>query len=158
MPDRRALTPEGGGAGRSGGAHTFAVPVDHGESDMKKLKVVVWLLVFGLIALVIFENEEHFLNTQLSLRLNLWRLADYQSPSLPLAVYYILFFAYGLVVAFGFSASARFKLRRTVKRLTATVAGREKEILSLKTELAQLKGEPLPGAGESSITSPIKPA
>ncbi|MGE5258765.1 MAG: lipopolysaccharide assembly protein LapA domain-containing protein [Hyphomicrobiales bacterium] len=125
---------------------------------MKKLKVVVWLLVFGLLALVIFENEEFFLNTQQSLRLNLWRLVDYQSPSLPLAVYYILFFVFGLVVAFGFSAATRFKLRRTVKRLTGTVAGREKEILSLKTELAQLKGEPLPGPSESSITSPIKPA
>jgi uncharacterized integral membrane protein len=125
---------------------------------MKKLKVVVWLLVFGLLALVIFENEDHFLNTQQSLRLNLWRLADYQSPSLPLVVYDLLFFAFGLVVAFGFSVASRFKLHRTVKRLTASAAGREKEILSLKTELAQLKGEPLPGATESSITSPVKPA
>lgn len=125
---------------------------------MKKLKVVVWLLIFGLLALVIFQNEEHFLNTQQSLRLNLWRLADYQSPSLPLAVYHMLFFIFGLVVAYGFSAPARFKLRRAVKRLTAAVAGREKEILSLKTELAQLKGEPLPGTVESSITSPVKPA
>jgi len=125
---------------------------------MKKLKIVVWLLIFGVLALVIFQNEEHFLNTQQSLRLNLWRLADYQSPSLPLAVYHMLFFIFGLVVAYGFSAAARFKLRRTVKRLTAAVAGREKEILSLKTELAQLKGEPLPGTVESSITSPVKPA
>ncbi len=125
---------------------------------MKKVKVVVWLLICGILALLIFQNEEHFLNTQQSLRLNLWRLADYQSPSLPLAVYHILFFIFGLVVAYGFSAPSRFKLRRTVKRLTAAAAGREKEILSLKTELAQLKGEPLPGPGESSITSPIKPA
>ena len=38
----------------------------------------------------------------------------------------------------------------------------EKELLTLKTELARLKGEPLPldqgGPAESSITSPIKPA
>jgi uncharacterized integral membrane protein len=125
---------------------------------MKKVKLVVWVLIVGLLALVIFQNEEHFLNTQQSLRLNLWRLADYQSPSLPLAVFHIVFFVFGLVVAYGFGAVAHFKLRRTVKRLTAAMAGREKEILSLKTELAQLKGEPPPGSGESSITSPIKPA
>lgn len=125
---------------------------------MKKLKVVIWLLIFGLLALVIFQNEDHFLNTQLSLRLNLWRLADYQSPSLPLAAYYLVFFAFGLAVAYAFGAPSRFKLRRTLKRLNGVAAAREKEILSLKTELAQLKGEPLPGAGESSITSPIKPA
>jgi uncharacterized integral membrane protein len=129
---------------------------------MKKVKVVIWLLIFGLLALVIFQNEDHFLNTQQSLRLNLWRLADYQSPSLPLAAYYLVFFAFGLVVAYVFSAPGRFRLRRTVKRLNAAAAARDKEILPLKTELAQLKGEPLPGVqpgpGESSITSPIKPA
>ena len=129
---------------------------------MKKVKVVVWLLILGLLALVIFQNEDHFLNTQQSLRLNLWRLADYQSPSLPLAVYHILFFIFGIVVAYGFNAAGRFRLRRTVKRLNAAVAAREKEIHSLKTDLAQLKGEPLPGlqpgAAESSITSPVKPA
>jgi uncharacterized integral membrane protein len=129
---------------------------------MKKVKVVAWLLILGLLALVIFQNEDHLLNTQQSLRLNLWRLADYQSPSLPLAVYHVLFFIFGLVVAYGFSAPGRFRLRRTVKRLTAVDGARQKEILGLKTELAQLKGEPLPGvqsgAVESSITSPIKPA
>jgi uncharacterized integral membrane protein len=125
---------------------------------MKKVKVVVWLLIFGFFALLIFQNEENLLNTQQSLRLDLWRLADYQSPNLPLAVFYILFFVFGLVVAYGFGASARFKLRRTVKRLTAAAAGHEKEISSLKAELAQLKGEPPPGSGESSITAPIKPA
>jgi uncharacterized integral membrane protein len=129
---------------------------------MKKLKVVLWLLIFGLLALVIFQNEDHFLNTQQSLRLNLWPLADYHSPSLPLAAYYLVFFGFGLVVAYAFGAPGRFRLRRTVKRLNAAAAAREKEIQPLKTELAQLKGEPLPGAqpgpGESSITSPIKPA
>jgi uncharacterized integral membrane protein len=129
---------------------------------MKKVKVVAWLLIFGFLVLVILQNEEHLLNTQQSLRLNLWRLADYQSPSLPLAVYHILFFIFGLVVAYGFTAPGRLMLRRSVKRLTAVDAARQKEILALKTELAQLKGEPLPGvqsgAVESSITSPLKPA
>jgi uncharacterized integral membrane protein len=129
---------------------------------MKKLKIALWLLILGILALVMFQNEDHFLNTRQSLRLHLWTLADYQSPSLPLAVYYLVFFVFGLAVAYAFSAPGRFKLRRTVKRLNTAAAAREKEILPLKTELAQLKGEPAPGAqagpAESSITSPIKPA
>jgi uncharacterized integral membrane protein len=129
---------------------------------MSKVKVVVWLLIFGLLALVVFQNEDYFLNTQQHLRLNLYFFQEYLSPSLPLAVFHLVFFAFGVVVAYGLSAAGRFRLRQTVKRFQTAAAAQEKELLSLKTELARLKGEPLPGVQggpvESSFTSPIKPA
>ena len=128
---------------------------------MKKVKLVIWLLIFGFLALVIFQNEDYFLNTQQQLRLNLHFLNEYQSPSLPVAVFHLLFFGFGVLVAYAMSAAGRFRLHKTVKRLQTAADAREKEILSLKTELARLKGEPLPGdqggSAESSITSPIKP-
>jgi uncharacterized integral membrane protein len=129
---------------------------------MSKVRVVIWLLIFGLLALVVFQNEDYFLNTQQHLRLNLYFFTEYRSPSLPLAVFHLVFFALGVVVAYGLSAAGRFRSRQIVKRLQAAAAAQGKELLSLKTELARLKGEPLPGAQsgpvESSITSPIKPA
>jgi uncharacterized integral membrane protein len=130
---------------------------------MKKVKVVIWLLVFGFLALVIFQNEDYFLNTQQQLRLNLYFLNEYHSPSLPLAVFHLLFFCCGVVVAYAMSAAGRFRSHTAVKRLQNAAAAQEKELLSLKTELARQKGEPLAPAqggpaGESSITSPIKPA
>ena len=38
---------------------------------MKKAKLIIWMLVLGFMALVIFQNEGHFLNAEQSLRLNL---------------------------------------------------------------------------------------
>jgi len=129
---------------------------------MKKVKIVVWLLIFGFLALVVFQNEDYFLNTQQHLRLNLYFLNEYQSSSLPLVVFHLLFFAFGVVVAYAMSAAGRFRSHKAFKRLQAVSAAQEKELLSIKTELARLKGEPLPGGQsgpeESSVTSPIKPA
>jgi uncharacterized integral membrane protein len=129
---------------------------------MKKVKLVIWLLILGFLALVVFQNEDYFLNTQQHLRLNLHFLTEYQSPSLPPAVFHLVFFAFGVVVAYGMSAAGRFRSHKTVKRLRTAAAAQEKELLTLKTELARLKGEPLPGdpdrPAESSITSSIKPA
>jgi hypothetical protein len=129
---------------------------------MKKVKIVVWLLIFGFLALVVFQNEDYFLNTQQHLRLNLYFFSEYLSPSLPLVVFHLLFFAFGVVVAYAMGAAGRFRSHKAFKRLQAVSAAQEKELLSIKTELARLKGEPLPGGQsgpeESSVTSPIKPA
>lgn len=129
---------------------------------MTKVKAVIWLLIFGFLALVVYQNEDYFLNTQQQLRLNLHFFAEYRSPSLPLAVFHLAFFAFGVVVAYGLNAAGRFRAHTTVKKLRTAAAAQEKELLVIKTELARLKGEPLPsdpgGPAESSITSPIKPA
>jgi uncharacterized integral membrane protein len=111
---------------------------------MRKAKLIVWLLILGLLAVVTFQNEDQFLNTAQSLRLNLKVFPEYVSPSLPVAVFYLLFFVFGLLVAFAFSSLNRFRLRRAFKRLNASIQAQESEIHSLKTELARLKGEPFP--------------
>jgi hypothetical protein len=121
---------------------------------MRKAKLIVWLLILGFLAVVILQNEEHFLNSAQSLRLNLKVFPEYVSPSLPLVVFHLLFFAFGLVVAFAFSSLNRFRLRRAFKRLNATIHAQEAEIHSLKTELARLKGEPLPVPGEVAPAAP----
>jgi uncharacterized integral membrane protein len=128
---------------------------------MKKVKLIIWLLVLGFMGLVIYQNEGYFLNTEQSLRLNLGVAPEYHSPQLPIVVYYLIFFCYGLLVAYFFGLLERFRNRKAIKRLTAADAQREKAMAELNTELARIKGEPLPsapsGASESSITSPVKP-
>jgi len=125
---------------------------------MRKAKLIVWLLILGLLAIVIFQNEDHFLNTAQSLRLNLKVLPEYVSPSLPLAVFHLLFFIFGLLVAFAFSSLNRFRLRRAFKRLNATIQAQESEIHSLKTEAARLRGEPFPVPGGPAEGVPPAPA
>jgi len=128
---------------------------------MKKVKLIIWLLVLGLMGLVIYQNEGYFLNTEQSLRLNLWVVPEYHSPQLPMVFFYLVFFLYGLIVAYLFGLPERFRNRKSIKRLTVADTQREKAMAELNTELARIKGEPLPsaqsGAPESSITSPVKP-
>jgi len=128
---------------------------------MKKVKLIIWLLVLGFMALVIYQNEGYFLSAEQSLRLNLGVVPEYHSPQLPIVVYYLIFFCYGLLVTYFFGLPDRFRNRKAIKRLTAADAQREKAMTELNTELARIKGEPLPsaqsGAPESSITSPVKP-
>jgi hypothetical protein len=127
---------------------------------MKKVKLIIWLLVLGFMALVIYQNEGYFLSAEQSLRLNLGVVPEYHSPQLPIAVFYLIFFLYGLIVAYLFGLPERFRNRKAIKRLTVADAQREKAMSELNTELARIKGEPLPsaqsGAPESSITSPVK--
>ena len=127
---------------------------------MNKAKLIIWLLVLGFMGLVVYQNEGHFLNVQESLRLNLGVFPEYQSPQLPLVFYHLVFFLYGLLVAYCFGLPERFRNRKAIKRLTIAATQQEKAMTELNTELSRLKGEPLPlpqgGAPESSITSPVK--
>jgi hypothetical protein len=127
---------------------------------MNKAKLIIWLLVLGFMGLVVYQNEGHFLDAQESLRLNLGVFPEYHSPKLPMVFFYLVFFLYGLIVAYFFGLPDRFRSRKAIKRLTNAATQREKAITELNTELARLKGEPLPlpqgGAPESSITSPVK--
>jgi len=127
---------------------------------MKKVKLILWLLVLGFMGLVIFQNEGYFLDTEQTLRLNLWVFPEYHSPKLPMVYFDLVFFVYGLLVAYFFGLPERFRSRRAIKRLTTADTKREKAMAELNTELARIKGEPPPlgrgGVPESSITSPVK--
>ncbi|HEX5628986.1 MAG TPA: LapA family protein [Usitatibacteraceae bacterium] len=121
---------------------------------MRKSKLIGWLLILGFLAVVIYQNEDHFLNTAQSLRLNVKAFPEYVSPVLPLAVFHLLFFVFGLAVAFAFSSLNRFRLRRAFKRLNATVDAQQSEIQALKTELARVTGAPLPLPGGGAAAPP----
>ncbi|MFO7708373.1 MAG: LapA family protein [Desulfobacterales bacterium] len=124
---------------------------------MNKTKLVIWLIILGFMGLVMYQNEGHFFSTVQSLRLNLGLAPEYRSPELPLLVYYLIFFVFGLLVAFVFALPEKMRKRRALKQLAAAATDRESEANALKTELARLKGEPLPGdPPESSITSPTQ--
>ena len=127
---------------------------------MNKAKLIIWLLVLGFMGLFIYQNEGHFLSAEQSLRLNLWVFPEYHSPKLPMVSFYLVFFLYGLIVAYFFGLPERFRNRKAIKRLTIAATQREKAMTELNTELSRLKGEPPPlpqgGAPESSITSPVK--
>jgi hypothetical protein len=106
---------------------------------MKKSTLLIWAIIFGGIALLIFQNQAFFLADQ-SLRLNLGVTKEYHSPQLPVAVPFIIFFLAGIAIANLFTMATRFKAKRTIKKLNATMVSCNNEIHELRRELESLKG------------------
>ena len=107
---------------------------------MKKATLIVWVIILGFIALVIFQNQTFFMTSH-SLRLNLGVVNEYHTPEMPIAVVFIFFFFSGIVIAYLFGLSTRFKARRTAKKLNAAIISHKDEAAKLKSELDTLKGQ-----------------
>ncbi len=105
---------------------------------MKKATLIVWVIILGIIALVIFQNQTFFM-THHALRLDLGVVSGVLPPNLPIAVVFIFFFFCGLVIAYLFGLSTRFKARRTIKKLNATITSHKDEVAELQRELNTLK-------------------
>ena len=106
---------------------------------MKKATLILWVIIFGVIALLIFQNQDFFLTNQ-SLQVNLGVTEPHHTPELPVAILVLLFFLTGILIAFLFSLSTRFKARRTIKKLNATITSHNSEVADLRREIDSLKG------------------
>ena len=122
---------------------------------MNKFKLVLWIIILGIIALVIFQNQEFFFATQ-SLQIKPWVSPVYRTPEIPIAVIFLVFFVFGLVLAFIFGAPQRFKNRKTIKRLTAEKASQKDEIEKLKNEIDSLKGVRAAAVAEGAESAAVE--
>ena len=109
------------------------------ENSMKKSTLIIWAIIFGCIALVIFQNQTFFMAKQ-SFRINSVIFKEYHSPELPTAVMVLIFFFWGLFIAYLFSFATRFKANRTIKKLNATITSCNNELSELRREINALKG------------------
>jgi uncharacterized integral membrane protein len=107
---------------------------------MKKTTLIIWAIIFGFMALVIFQNQAFFMARQ-SLRINFGIFDVYHAPEFPIAVIFLIFFLAGIVIAYLFNFPARFRARQTIKKLNATIASHNSEVAGLKSEIQSLKGE-----------------
>lgn len=114
---------------------------------MKKATLIIWVIIFGFIALFIFQNQDFFL-AQTAHSLNLG-VKHYSVPHLYNAILVLVFFFAGLLIAYLFSLSARFKAKRTIKKLNTTIASHLNEIDGLKEEINKLKGLETPVDGQA---------
>jgi len=99
---------------------------------MNKFKTVLWILIFGMLMLIIFQNQEFFMERK-SFGINLL-IVKYKSPELPSAIIFLLFFLAGLVISYLFSLAERFRLKKTIKKLNATIDSQAKAIPPVKKE------------------------
>ena len=104
---------------------------------MKKVKIAFWIVVFGFVGLVIFQNQPFFLSDS-QLRLNLGFLY-YETPFLANAIFFVAFFLLGILISYFLNLFKHFKDAKTIKTLKAkeaslveTVSALEKQLLSQK--------------------------
>ena len=109
---------------------------------MKKATVVIWAIITVLIGIVFYDNWE-IISNKISLTI---RIVEKPLPPLPIFVYFIIFFFFGFIIAYLFNFSTRFKTRRNIKKLNATIVAHEAEVAKLKDELNTLKELETPAA------------
>lgn len=116
---------------------------------MNKFKLVLWVIILAIIALVIFQNLGFFA-TEANLQINPWVAPVYETPGIPIAVICISFFILGLFLAFIFGVPERFRNRKTIKKLSADNATQKDEIEKLKKEVAYQTSLSSGSAGEGT--------
>lgn len=99
---------------------------------MSKIKSFFWIVLVGFILIVFFSNLDFFLQSQ---RFNLnFFIKNYSLPALPNAVFFLIFFAAGLLIAYFSNLPERFRLRKTIKNLKATIDTQDQEIVRIRTK------------------------
>ena len=106
---------------------------------MKKVKIVLWIILLGFIAIIFFSNKDYFLAKQ-GIQINLFFREPFQIKELPNVVYFLIFFLAGFLAAYFISLSERFKSKKTIKNLNAAATSQLEEISVLKKEIDSLKG------------------
>jgi uncharacterized integral membrane protein len=105
---------------------------------MKKVKIVLWIIFLGFIAIIFFSNKDYFLAKQ-GIQINIPFSEPFQLQELPNAIYFLIFFLAGFLIAYSISLSERFKSKKTIKNLNAAATSQLEEISVLKKEMDSLK-------------------
>ena len=106
---------------------------------MKKVKIVLWIIFLGFIAIVFFSNKDYFLLKQ-GIQINVPFTEPFRLQELPNAIYFLVFFLAGFLIAYFISLSERFKSKKTIKNLNAAATSQLEEISVIKKEVDSLKG------------------
>jgi uncharacterized integral membrane protein len=106
---------------------------------MKKVKIVLWIILLGFLAIIFYSNQDYFLAKQ-SIQIKIPHIATKSFKEMPNVVYFLVFFVIGFLVAYFFSLSERFKSKKTIKNLNTAATSQLQEISTLKKELDALKG------------------
>lgn len=103
---------------------------------MKHIKFIFWAFVIGLLALLIFQNQEFFFQ-KTTLNMDFYFNANKNPvPPLPNVLLFLTFFFVGLFIAYLISLFGQFKSKKTIKNLNATIQSQMEVLSSLKSEIA----------------------
>jgi hypothetical protein len=120
---------------------------------MKKMKIAFWIIVFGCVGLIIFQNREFFLSeSRLMIDLGVFY---YETPFLANAIFFVAFFLAGVLISYFFGLFKHFKdakiiktLKSKEKSLVEAVSTLEKQLSSVKASVEQVPTPTEPPAEE----------
>ena len=107
------------------------------NKNVKRVKIGIWVIIIGFLALMVYQNQNFFLARQ-SLGLNLY-FRNYSLPEVANVFLFFICFLAGLLFAVYFIFFDRFKLKKTNKTLNTTINTHLEKISSLEKELETLK-------------------
>ena len=113
---------------------------------MKKMKIAFWIVVFGFVGLVIFQNKVFFMSeSRLMIDLGFFY---YETPFLANAIFFVAFFLVGILISYFLSLFKHFKDARTIKTFKAKETSLVETVSSLEKQLSAqtMPAEPLPTA------------
>jgi hypothetical protein len=100
---------------------------------MKKVKIAFWIVVFGFVGLVIFQNKDFFMSeSRLMIDLGFFY---YETPFLANAVFFVAFFLVGILISYFSSLFKHYKDARTIKTLKAKETSLVETVSSLEKQL-----------------------
>jgi uncharacterized integral membrane protein len=105
---------------------------------MRNIKLVLWLIIIGFVAVFLFQNQDIITATR-SFSLDL-KIDQYKTPELPNGIIYLICLLTGFFVAFFSCLTKKFKYRKDIKKLKADNDSFLKEISDLKSKLELLQG------------------
>ena len=105
---------------------------------MKKVKIALWVIFLGLIAIIFFSNKDYFMAKH-GIQINLYVTEPFHIQELPNIIYFLVFFLVGFLIAYFISLSERFKSKKTIKNLNAAATSQLQELSALKKEVDSLK-------------------
>lgn len=108
---------------------------------MKKVKIAFWMVILGFLALLVYQNKDFFLSEH-SLGINLYFFQK-NTPDLPNAVLFAIFFLSGWLIAYFFSLFDRYKANKTIKNLNYQIASYQGTLDQMKQEIQALKPMPV---------------
>jgi len=104
---------------------------------MKKVKIAFWIVVFGFVGLIIFQNRVFFMSeSRLILDLGFFY---YETPFLANAIFFVAFFLVGVLISYFFGLFRNFKDAKTIKGLKAKEASLVEAVSSLEKQLSAVK-------------------
>ncbi|MGB5158709.1 LapA family protein [Desulfobacterium sp. N47] len=107
---------------------------------MKKFKIGLLSVIFGVFGLFIIQNLQ-FLLEQKSFTINLFFIKAYTTPELPLGIILLICFVTGYLISYIIALFERFTLNNVIKGLNYTIESNIEKIADLKNEVSLIKKE-----------------